>query len=158
MYTLHQIIGWRLINHETINSRPIVIRVSFVKDVPGLPGASVSGEGETLTDAVANCRTLIRSMEQRSMEDTPERKVSLTQEIRAKGWAVGVHNDYRLHGVPCTFWLFTKGNLCVKGEGPTDEEALNKVREEIERIERKVIAHLDVSERLELGWQDREFQ
>jgi len=49
-------------------------------------------------------------------------------DIRKKGWAVAVHNDYRLKGKNYTFWLFTKRNRCVKGEGKTDTEALNAVR------------------------------
>lgn len=49
-------------------------------------------------------------------------------DIRARGWAVAVHNDYRLNGVANTFWLFTKDGCAVKGEGKTDAEALNEVR------------------------------
>lgn len=49
-------------------------------------------------------------------------------DIRAFGWAVAVHNDYNLNGVKHTFWLFTKGDRNVKGEGLTDAEALNEVR------------------------------
>lgn len=52
-------------------------------------------------------------------------------DIRALGWAVAVHNDYRLNGEPHTFWLFTRGSLAVKGEGRTDAEALNQIRETI---------------------------
>lgn len=48
-------------------------------------------------------------------------------EFRALGWAVAIHNDYRLNGEPHTFWLFTKGDRCVKGEGRTDAEALAQV-------------------------------
>jgi hypothetical protein len=44
--------------------------------------------------------------------------------LRAAGWAVAVHNDYRLGGESFTFWLFTKGNHFVKGEGSTDADAL----------------------------------
>lgn len=51
--------------------------------------------------------------------------------IRAQGWSVAVHNDYRQDGEPHTFWLFTKGWLAVKGEGKTDEEALEAVLREI---------------------------
>lgn len=49
-------------------------------------------------------------------------------DIRAQGWAVAVHNDYRLGGVPHTFWLFTKGDKAIKGEGRTDAEALGQIR------------------------------
>jgi hypothetical protein len=47
--------------------------------------------------------------------------------IRSEGWAVAVHNDYRLNGDAHTFWLFTKNGLAVKGEGKTDAEALAQV-------------------------------
>lgn len=56
-------------------------------------------------------------------------------EIRRKGWMVAVHNDYRLNGEFFTFWLFTKGNSCVKGEGRTDEEALTLVSVAIRQLE-----------------------
>lgn len=49
-------------------------------------------------------------------------------DIRAEGWTVAVHNDYKLNGVQHTFWLFTKGDKALKGEGMTDAEALNHVR------------------------------
>lgn len=49
-------------------------------------------------------------------------------DIRAAGWTVAVHNDYRLTGEQHTFWLFTKNNTAIKGEGRTDAEALNQVR------------------------------
>lgn len=49
-------------------------------------------------------------------------------DIREMGWAVAVHNDYRMNGRPYTFWLFTKNNRAVKGEGSTDVEALRQIR------------------------------
>ena len=53
-------------------------------------------------------------------------------DIRARGWMVAVHNDYRLNGELYTFWLFTKGDRAVKGEGKCDAEALNEVRRRLE--------------------------
>ncbi len=50
-------------------------------------------------------------------------------DLRCLGWAVAVHNDYRLHGEHFTFWLLTKDDRCVKGEGKTDLEALDSIRE-----------------------------
>jgi hypothetical protein len=47
-------------------------------------------------------------------------------EFRKNGWMVAIHNDYRQNGNLFTFWLFTKGGWCVKGEGSTDEEAIEK--------------------------------
>ena len=49
-------------------------------------------------------------------------------DLRMAGWAVAVHNDYQLDGEPHTFWLFTQGSRCAKGEGRTDAEALDQVR------------------------------
>lgn len=57
---------------------------------------------------------------------------SRPDDIRARGWVVAVHNDYKVNGEPYTFWLFTKGNLCAKGEGKTDLAALNEVRKVID--------------------------
>lgn len=49
-------------------------------------------------------------------------------DLRALGWAVAVHNDYRLNGEAHTFWLLTKDGRAIKGEGRTDAEALAQVR------------------------------
>ena len=53
---------------------------------------------------------------------------SCPNDIRALGWSVAVHNDYRINGEPHTFWLFTKDGRAVKGEGRTDADALREVR------------------------------
>lgn len=46
-------------------------------------------------------------------------------ELRAEGWTVAVHNDYRIAGERMTFWLLTHARgVWLKGEGATDEEAL----------------------------------
>lgn len=47
--------------------------------------------------------------------------------LRELGWAVAVHNDYRVDGEPHTFWLFTKDGRAIKGEGRTDVIALREV-------------------------------
>jgi hypothetical protein len=52
-------------------------------------------------------------------------------DIRAQGWRVAVHNDYRLRGQDWTFWLFTKEHFAVKGEGINDVEALLEVERQI---------------------------
>ncbi len=49
-------------------------------------------------------------------------------DIRALGWTVAVHNDYRIGGKAHTFWLFVRGGHAIKGEGPTDADALNEIR------------------------------
>jgi|GEM_PF-1875057 len=47
--------------------------------------------------------------------------------LRAAGWSVAVHNDYRLNGEAHTFWLWTHPDgRWIKGEGRTDEDALSQ--------------------------------
>jgi len=70
----------------------------------------------------ANLRTIRSALRAASPDD-----------LRARGWTVAVHNDYRNHGNPYTFWLLTKGNRCVKGEGVTDAEALNEIRDFLQK-------------------------
>lgn len=53
---------------------------------------------------------------------------SSPNDLRELGWLVAVHNDYRINGIEYTFWLLTKGNECIKGEGRTDADALNWIR------------------------------
>lgn len=77
-------------------------------------GAQSIGERQAYANGVARGRAEVQ-------ENSPD-------DIRALGWAVAIHNDYRQFGMPCTFWLFTKGDRAVKGEGASDAEALNKVR------------------------------
>lgn len=52
-------------------------------------------------------------------------------DLRELGWSVAVHNDYRSNGEPHTFWLLTNGDRCVKGEGKTDAEALELIRQQL---------------------------
>lgn len=47
--------------------------------------------------------------------------------LRQFGWSVAVHNDYRQDGEKRTFWLMVKDEVAFKGEGTTDEEALQQV-------------------------------
>ena len=56
---------------------------------------------------------------------------AVADDIRALGWVVAVHNDYRLDGEAHTFWLFTKDGRAIKGEGRTDAEALDRVRVQV---------------------------
>lgn len=56
---------------------------------------------------------------------------SSPNDLRAAGWSVAVHNDYKLADVAHTFWLMTKGNECRKGEGRTDAEALDQIRRQL---------------------------
>jgi hypothetical protein len=67
---------------------------------------------------------------EKSMRDTERNQIrqrgpfGLLATLRRDGWMVAVHNDYRQDGELRTFWLMTKGERAVKGEGRTDEEAL----------------------------------
>ena len=57
---------------------------------------------------------------------------SCPDDLREKGLSVAVHNDYRLDGERYTFWLMTAEHngqtIALKGEGKTDEEALDLIR------------------------------
>ena len=56
---------------------------------------------------------------------------ALPDDIRELGWAIAIHNDYRILQQPHTFWLFTKNGYAIKGEGSTDAIALNQVRAQL---------------------------
>ncbi len=58
--------------------------------------------------------------------------------FRDGGWSVAVHNDYRLNGEARTFWLFTKGSHCAKGEGASDLEALGEVMDAVTAVEQEL--------------------
>lgn len=67
---------------------------------------------------------------------------SSPDDIRDDGWFVAVHNDYTLRNEKHTFWLFTKPihgvTIAVKGEGSSDQEALDLVRIEIRSLDSKL--------------------
>lgn len=94
--------------------------------------------------SLARCYLSLRSKllaaEDRIAELERERETARADapyDIRASGWVVAVHNDYHLNGVLHTFWLFTKGDRAVKGEGQSDLDALNQVRAALDQIEAK---------------------
>lgn len=68
-------------------------------------------------------------------EAAPQASAESVNDLRSAGWTVAVHNDYRLNGKPHTFWLFTKGDRAIKGEGSTDQEALDQCRALAARVE-----------------------
>lgn len=60
----------------------------------------------------------------------PAPSASSADDLRALGWSVSSHNDYKLKGVFHTFWLLTHpAGIWLKGEGRTDAEALDQIRE-----------------------------
>lgn len=89
----------------------------------GSPLASTGGSSTEPVDVTAFPR-LFDARDHLIMRHTPF-------DLRCLGWAVAVHNDYRLNGQHYTFWLLTKGDRCVKGEGATDLEALDSVRAQL---------------------------
>lgn len=66
----------------------------------------------------------------------PAEEAGNPDDLRERGWMVAVHNDYMQNGARYTFWLLTRGSECVKGEGASDGEALNRVRAELTARER----------------------
>lgn len=58
--------------------------------------------------------------------------------LRARGWMVAVHNDYRLNGTRFTFWLMSKGMFCAMGEGLTDADAIEELRFAVDRVEQEI--------------------
>lgn len=92
-------------------------------DRAGKPGRQLCAHDHkgysAFADQRAECDELTIARLERSRPD----------DIRARGWVVAVHNDYQLNGEPHTFWLFTNPDgRWLKGEGRTDEEALEQVR------------------------------
>ncbi len=60
--------------------------------------------------------------------------MKILDDLRAAGWTVAIHNDYRQQGKHRTFYLLTHSNgFWVKGEADSDQAALVACRDEIER-------------------------
>lgn len=56
-------------------------------------------------------------------------------ELRANGWSVAVHNDYRLNGQQMTFWLMThECGLYLKGEGSSDADAIGQIEKQARKV------------------------
>lgn len=62
-------------------------------------------------------------------------------DLRKQGWAVAIHNDYKIPDHSCTFWLLTKKigpvTVALKGEGYTDQIALNLIRDQVTQLEKQ---------------------
>lgn len=78
---------------------------------------------ETRSDAEAADRTIATQAERIAVLEQ-----SSPDDLRAAGWTVAVHNDYRQGDLPHTFWLLTKDGRAVKGEGLSDQMALDDIR------------------------------
>lgn len=77
-----------------------------------------------LRDAIyeaQQARAALKSTDRQPSDDVGR----LRDRLRELGYAVAVHNDYRINGVAHTFWLFTHPDgRWIKGEGETDAIAL----------------------------------
>jgi hypothetical protein len=63
--------------------------------------------------------------------------------LRANGWCVAVHNDYRKDGTTCTFWLLVDSEgWTVKGEGLSDAQAFNQIILQLPEVEQSAIRAL----------------
>lgn len=110
---------------------------------------------QTLTDAIFQIQNLVQYLSEavglgKEFDNTyqwsPPSIIALLQsalrslpyDIRQKGWSCAVHNDYQKNATSYTFWLFTKDGRAVKGEGPTDADALEQIRREISKIEASI--------------------
>jgi hypothetical protein len=93
-------------------------------------GAAANLEWKDLSQGALR-RDMIRGAEQ-IMEALGKLGGGVTaDDLRAQGWMVAVHNDYRQDGELRTFWLVTRGEEAIKGEGPTDAAALGQIRARI---------------------------
>lgn len=57
----------------------------------------------------------------------------LTDDLHQEGLVVAIHNDYKLSNINHTFWLMIKDNIAYKGEGKTNIEALDQIREQYQK-------------------------
>ncbi len=82
-------------------------------------------------DALAEWNTRAALAEQPPADKVEE----ALADLRARGWRVAVHNDYRLDDKWCTFWLLThESGRGVKGEATSDAEALALARAAIDAL------------------------
>lgn len=85
------------------------------------PHDSLAVDADVAAEHAADLRLILAALEARG------KALEALEALRAAGWSVAVHNDYRLNGEPHTFWLFTHPDgRWVKGEGRTDDEALTR--------------------------------
>jgi hypothetical protein len=74
--------------------------------------------------------------------------------LRKQGWRVAVHNDYRQHGMDCTFWLLTHpSGRWVKGEGVSDALALDQALRAVSQAQR-----VGVTEAMEAALEDARYK
>lgn len=108
----------------------VELRKQIIETAEEMFGHKVENSHPTILFGVACYRAGQASLHPASAAPvTDETALSGVDQLRANGWTVAVHNDYRLNGKPYTFWLWTHPDgRYVKGEGLTDDEALRQVR------------------------------
>lgn len=87
-------------------------------------GQAVKGEGLSDTEALNTVRAQIGQNLQHGKADP----ASVPDDLRARGWATTIHNDFKLDGVFGTYWVMTRDGRTVVGEGATDAIALDQIR------------------------------
>jgi hypothetical protein len=95
---------------------------------PAQTGSSRMRHEKHVSSTAAEQREAGRKESRDRVPDTSELSLqafAVLGRLRDAGWVVAVHNDYRQGGTLHTFWLFTKGDRCAKGEGRSDAEALS---------------------------------
>lgn len=137
------------LERKTLDGAPGLAAVREAHDI--LDAHGVTGEDRSSDGLIRRLRGVmasVKSMHGFVMEAATQRDraiadvatiraadPALPDDIRARGWAVAVHNDYRQGGEPHTFWLFTRDGRALKGEGHTDAEALDQVRSALAALE-----------------------
>lgn len=72
--------------------------------------------------------------------------------LRADGWLVALHQDQHFEGDELTFWLFGhRDKGWAQGVGETDQEALERVRASIDKMEAERLAGPSEMEELRLA-------
>jgi hypothetical protein len=126
----HPDVSWREIS-TTLPAPAVSVEFkNYVAAMFGMTGWALSGGNREMS------LQMVHEIVQGALDHfrpSPESR-SVPDDIRAAGWSVAVHNDYRLNGETHTFWLFTKGSRALKGEGGTDAEALNEVRAQLSQV------------------------
>lgn len=90
---------------------------------------------ETITTGrVGHGTTFIHTLAQEKEKTERLAKAGHPGDLRFKGLTVAVHNDYRQDGQRLTFWLMVgPDGMSYKGEGRSDTEALNQIRDALNR-------------------------
>ena len=114
-----------LLHENTLLKRDLAAAMRDLRQIARVLGCK---DSEEKIHVPSNLPNIVRDR----LSDLAEVQRSLPDDLRALGWTVAVHNDYRQNGFAHTFWLLTKGGRCVKGEGLKDAHALNCIRERIE--------------------------